>query len=220
MPDVFITLEEAAAFEGITYEAMKKRVQRSPKQHNVKSQAREGGGKDQVLISTSSLSAKARKAWRAAQKVEGSEVIIDKRAQEAVPWYVTADLNQYTEANKKRFYEAVELAARVQDFIDYDNILVKSSVTVSQNISVTVTTDTADTDEAVENRVKAILTELLAVRRSRKLNELTLSDINHAIRSGYSGATNAAVSEPEADVKLGKDKVITLGDVSVTVERE
>lgn len=35
MPDVFITLEEAAAFEGITYEAMKKRVQRSPKQHNV-----------------------------------------------------------------------------------------------------------------------------------------------------------------------------------------
>ena len=112
MPDVFITLEEAAAFEGITYEAMKKRVQRSPEQHNVKSQAREGGGKDQVLISTSSLSAKARKAWRAAQKVEGSEVIIDKRAQEAVPWYVTADLNQYTEANKKRFYEAVELAAR------------------------------------------------------------------------------------------------------------
>ena len=76
MPDVFITLEEAAAFEGITYEAMKKRVQRSPEQHNVKSQAREGGGKDQVLISTSSLSAKARKAWRAAQKVEGSEVII------------------------------------------------------------------------------------------------------------------------------------------------
>ena len=46
--------------------------------------------------------------------------IIDKRAQEAVPWYVTADLNQYTEANKKRFYAAVELAARVQDFIDYD----------------------------------------------------------------------------------------------------
>ena len=82
MPEGFITLEEAAAFEGITYEAMKKRVQRSPEQHNVKSQAREGGGKDQVLISTSSLSAKARKAWRAAQKVEGSEVIIDKRAQE------------------------------------------------------------------------------------------------------------------------------------------
>ena len=30
------------------------------------------------------------------------------------------DLNHYTEQNKKAFYEAVELAARVQDFIDYD----------------------------------------------------------------------------------------------------
>lgn len=119
MPDVFITLEEAAAFESVSYKTLTQRIYRNPQQYKTKSQAREGGGKDQVLISTSSLSAKARKAWRAAQKVEGSEVIIDKRAQEAVPWYVTADLNQYTEANKKRFYEAVELAARVQDFIDY-----------------------------------------------------------------------------------------------------
>lgn len=120
MPDVFIALEEAAAFESVSYKTLTQRIYRNPQQYKTKSQAREGGGKDQVLISTSSLSAKARKAWRAAQKVEGSEVIIDKRAQEAVPWYVTADLNQYTEANKKRFYEAVELAARVQDFIDYD----------------------------------------------------------------------------------------------------
>ena len=120
MPDVFITLEEAATFEGIKYNTLIQRMKRNPEQYRTQAQAQEGGGKDRTLISTSSLSAKARKAWRAAQKVEGSEVIIDKRAQEAVPWYVTADLNQYTEANKKRFYEAVELAARVQDFIDYD----------------------------------------------------------------------------------------------------
>ena len=118
MSDIFITLEEAAAFEGVGYEAMKKRVQRSPKEYNLKTQAREGGGKDQVLISVSSLSAKARKAYRAAQKVDGRDVIIDQRAK-ATPWYVEADLNQYIEGNKKRFYEAVELAARVQDFIDY-----------------------------------------------------------------------------------------------------
>ena len=120
MPDVFITLEEAAAFEGITYEAMKKRAQRSPKQYKTQTQAREGGGKDQVLISVASLTAKARKAYRAAQKVDGRDVIIDRRAAEATPWYVDADLNHYIESNKKRFYEAVELAARVQDFIDYD----------------------------------------------------------------------------------------------------
>ena len=137
------------------------------------------------------------------------------RGQGTVDVIVTGTAGEATEGLLAAVREAVDKIAG-----PYDNILVRSSVTVSQNISVTITTDTADTDEAVENRVKAILTELLAVRRSRKLNELTLSDINHAIRSGYSGATNAAVSEPEADVKLGKDKVITLGDVSVTVERE
>jgi hypothetical protein len=116
--DIFITLKEAAVFEGITYQGMTSRVARNPQQYKTQTQAREGGGKDQVLISVSSLSAKARKAYRAAQKVDGRDVIIDQRAK-ATPWYVEADLNQYIEGNKKRFYEAVELAARVQDFIDY-----------------------------------------------------------------------------------------------------
>ena len=106
------------------------------------------------------------------------------RGQGTVDVIVTGTAGEATEGLLAAVREAVDKIAG-----PYDNILVKSSVTVSQNISVTVTTDTADTDEAVENRVKAILTELLAVRRSRKLNELTLSDINHAIRSGYSGAT-------------------------------
>ena len=118
MSETYITLEEAAAFEGITYRGMTSRVSRNPQQYKTQTQAREGGGKDRVLISVSSLSAKARKAYRAAQKVDGRDVIIDQRAK-ATPWYVEADLNQYIEGNKKRFYEAVELAARVQDFIDY-----------------------------------------------------------------------------------------------------
>lgn len=120
MSDVFITLREAAAFEGITYQGMTSRVARNPKQYKTKTQAREGGGKDQVLISVASLTAKARKAYRATQKVDGRDVIIDQRTAKATPWYVDADLNHYIEANKKKFYEAVELAARVQDFIDYE----------------------------------------------------------------------------------------------------
>lgn len=120
MPDVFITLEEAAELENLKYNTLIQRIKRNPRQYKTQTQAREDGGKDRTLISLTSLSAKARKAWRAAQKVEGRDVIIDRRANEAAPWYVSADLNQYTEANKKRFYEAVELAARVQDFIDYD----------------------------------------------------------------------------------------------------
>lgn len=119
MPDVFIGLKEAAEFEGLTYKGMTSRVSRNPKQYKTKTQPQEGGGKGQVLIAVSSLSPKGRKAWRAAQKVDGRDVVIEKRT-ESAPWYVGVDLNHYTEQNKKAFYEAVELAARVQDFIDYD----------------------------------------------------------------------------------------------------
>ena len=53
----------------------------------------------------------------------GRDVIIDKRT-DAAPWYVGADLNHFIEGDggkrKKAYYEAVELAARIQDFIDYD----------------------------------------------------------------------------------------------------
>lgn len=86
MPDVFITIEEAAAFEGIKYSTLIQRMKRNPKQYKTQTQAREGGGKDQVLISVASLTTKARKAYRAAQKVDGRDVIIDRRAAEATPW--------------------------------------------------------------------------------------------------------------------------------------
>lgn len=118
MPEGFITLEEAAAFEGVKYNTLIQRMKRNPQQYETRQQAREGGGKDQVLIAVASLTAKGRKAWRAAQKVDGRDVIIGKRAEE-VPWYVEADLNHYIEGHKKAYYEAVELAARVQEFIDY-----------------------------------------------------------------------------------------------------
>ena len=119
MPDVFITLKEAAEFEGITYKGMTSRVSRNPKQYKTRTQPQENGGKEQGLVSVDSLTAKGRKAWRAAQKIDGRDVVIEKRT-ESAPWYVGVDLNHYTEQHKKAFYEAVELAARVQDFIDYD----------------------------------------------------------------------------------------------------
>lgn len=122
--------------------------------------------------------------------------------------------------------EATEgLLAEVRQAVDkiagpYDNVLVKSSVTIAQDFDVTVTTGDGLTDDEVNDKVEAILAELLAVRKGRKLYELTRSDANLAIRSGYSGATNAEITMPAQDVKLGKDKVITLGAVSVTVRRE
>lgn len=118
----YIGLDEAAAFEGVSYDTMQKRVKRNPQYYKAKAQVREGGGKDQIMVAVDSLTAKGRRAWRAAQKVDGRDVIIEKRA-DAAPWYVGADLNHFIEGDggkrKKAYYEAVELAARVQDFIDY-----------------------------------------------------------------------------------------------------
>ena len=122
MTDTYIGLDEAAAFEGISYKGMASRIKRNPRDYRTKAQAREGGGKDQIMVAVDSLTAKGRRAWRAAQKVDGRDVIIEKRA-DAAPWYVGADLNHFIEGDggkrKKAYYEAVELAARVQDFIDY-----------------------------------------------------------------------------------------------------
>lgn len=137
------------------------------------------------------------------------------RGQGTVDVIVTGTAGEATEGLLAAVREAVDKIAGA-----YDNILVKSSVTVAQDIEVIVTTsDVTDAGE-IKARVTAILTELLAVRKGRKFYELTRSDINHAIRSGYSASTNAEVVTPAQDVKLDKDKVITLGAVSVTVRRE
>jgi uncharacterized phage protein gp47/JayE len=137
------------------------------------------------------------------------------RGQGTVDVIVTGTAGEATEGLLAAVREAVDKIAGA-----YDNILVKSSVAVAQDIEVIVTTsDVTDAGE-IKARVTAILTELLAVRKGRKFYELTRSDINHAIRSGYSASTNAEVVTPAQDVKLDKDKVITLGAVSVTVRRE
>ena len=137
------------------------------------------------------------------------------RGQGTVDVIVTGTAGEATEGLLVLVREAVEKIAG-----PYDNILVKSSITVAQDIDVIVTTTDAATDEEIENRIQAILSELLAVRKSRKLHELTLSDINHAIRSSYREATNVKIAVPNQDIRLDKDKVIILGSVSATIERE
>lgn len=137
------------------------------------------------------------------------------RGQGTVDVIITGTAGEATEGLLEQVREAVEKIAG-----PYDNILVKSSITVAQDIDVTVTSANAATDEEIVSRVRAILTELLAVRKGRKLYELTLSDINHAIRNGYQESTNVKIAVPAQDVQLERDKVIILGEVSVTVRRE
>jgi len=118
VPEVYIPLEAAAEFEGVGYDTMQKRIKRNPAAFKTKALPREGGGKDQVMVSVASLSSKARQAHKAAQKIEGRDVIIERRASE-LPWYIEVDLNHYIENHKKQYYEAIELSKRVQELIDF-----------------------------------------------------------------------------------------------------
>ena len=101
MLDVFITMKEAAEFEGVKYGTFAQRIARNPKQYKTRTQPQENGGKEQVLVSVDSLTAKGRKAWRAAQKIDGRDVVIEKRT-ESAPWYVGVDLNHYTRRRSTR----------------------------------------------------------------------------------------------------------------------
>lgn len=137
------------------------------------------------------------------------------RGQGTVDVIVTGTAGEATEGLLDAVREAVDKIAG-----PYDNILVKSSVVVPQDIEVVVATNDVSDDAEIKGKVASVLTELLAVRKGRKFYELTLSDINHAIRSSYTAATNVSVTTPAQDIKLDKDKVITLGAVTVTVRRE
>ena len=119
MSEIYITLKEAAELEGISYNGMALRLNRNRRTFKTKMQPQEDGGKEQVLVSVASLTTKARKAHKAKQKIDGRDVIIEQRT-DAAPWYVEYDLNHYIEARKKQYYEAIELAGKVQSFIEYE----------------------------------------------------------------------------------------------------
>ncbi|MCI8857455.1 MAG: transposase, partial [Clostridiaceae bacterium] len=120
MTDIYIMLKDAATFEGVSYDTFQKRVKNNLSQYNTKVNARVGGGRAEVMVAVSSLSAKAQRAWRAEQKADGRDAIINSKTTEVRPWYVDADLNHYIEQHKQAYYEAVELANMVQRFIDYN----------------------------------------------------------------------------------------------------
>lgn len=102
---------------------------------------------------------------------------------------------------------------------NYDDVLVKSSTTIKQPVSVIVTIPDTVADDGIADSVKAAIAELLQIRKNRELNELTHADIVHAIKSKVTSIRNVKVIVPSEDVFLESDKVIILGEVTVTVER-
>lgn len=117
----YVTLGEAAELEGIGYDTMQKKVRRLPEKFQVITDQRESGGREQVMVAVSSLSKKARTAWRDREKLK--ETAGDPGQEETepdqMPWYATVDQDWFMENHKKEWYKAVELGNIVREFMDY-----------------------------------------------------------------------------------------------------
>lgn len=103
---------------------------------------------------------------------------------------------------------------------EYDNILVKSSITVPQDVSVILTISDAVTDRDIQERATTVITELLKISKDRNLNELPLVDVIFALKSKIPTIKNIKFITPTEDIILDSDKVIVSGQVSVNVQRE
>lgn len=108
----FCTIAEAAALENISYEAMKKKLQRNSDNYITSIEKAETGGKERTLIDINSLSSKAKKLYKAKKKVE---LLND---QDESDWYLDIDINWYIENNKNYYYKAIELAGTIEKYLE------------------------------------------------------------------------------------------------------
>jgi uncharacterized phage protein gp47/JayE len=101
----------------------------------------------------------------------------------------------------------------------YDNVLVKSSETVQQDIQIVVYIAEDASDEGIQEKAEAIITDLLKISKGRELNKLYRDDIIYALKKDIQVYKKADIISPAADVILSNDKVIVLGLLNITVER-
>jgi transposase InsO family protein len=118
--ETFVTIEEAAELEGVSYKGLASRISRKPDNYTTKSEPRPDGGKPRILVSLSSLSKMARRAYKEARNIEGGDVVVEERIEsDVVPWYIDIDLDGYIKQFGNRYYEAVEMAKGIQEFLNY-----------------------------------------------------------------------------------------------------
>lgn len=120
----WVTMEEAAELENISYKTFHKRTERGGEKYKTRCEKRPDGGKDIVMVAVSSLSKQARTAWKEREKLKAlAEVPETDLTPEAVkqerPWYVDCDLDWYMDAYPGNYYKGVELGNIVRGFLSY-----------------------------------------------------------------------------------------------------
>lgn len=120
MTEIYISLEDAAKFEGIKYNTLVQKLKRGTENYRTIMRPSESGGKSRVMIELSSLSKKAKTSYAKSLQKNNNDKLKDDDEADEVPWYVSIDINKYIEDNKKQYYEAIEFAKVLTDFISYE----------------------------------------------------------------------------------------------------
>jgi len=121
MAEGYVTLGEAAELEGIQYKTMSKRIDRSPEKFLITKEQRKKGGKELTMVAVSSLTRKARNAWREREKLkELAGAPGQEEEKPETPWYIDMDIDWFMEKHREEWYRAMELGNIVREFMGYD----------------------------------------------------------------------------------------------------
>lgn len=137
------------------------------------------------------------------------------RGQGTVDIIVTSTAGAATD----KLLEDVETAAnKIKG--EYDNLLVKSAVTVPLDISIHIMLPTLTNDSNIKERVTALIINYFKIQKERNLNEFITIDLIYVLKSNIPLIKNVKIENPDGDVLLEKDKVIILGQIAVDVTVE
>lgn len=137
------------------------------------------------------------------------------RGQGTVDIIVTGTAGEATEELLQKVQEAAD-GIKAPD----DDVLIKSAVTVSQDMVLQVTLPKLVSDEGIVDRVVSAVTNYFRISRERELNEFIQYDLLYAIKNSIPLIKNVKILTPDGDVILDKDKVIICGTITVNIERE
>ncbi len=121
-------------------------------------------------------------------------------------------------AASEKLLEEVEAAANTIRG-SYDNLLIKSSETVSQDIALTLTIPVLADEDGLAEKANAVIVDYFKISTDRDLNKLTHFDLMYTLKSNLSIIKNVKITTPSEDVVLDNDKVLLLGNVNITIDR-
>ncbi|MDP4092572.1 MAG: transposase [Bacillota bacterium] len=121
MPETFITIEQAAELEGISYNTFIVRKNRNPELYKTKTEQSEAGGKERILVDLASLSKKAMRTYQMKQEIQVNLIkeFESSDGDDDEAWYVGVELSKYMAKHNEQFYKNVEFANRIKEYLDY-----------------------------------------------------------------------------------------------------